>query len=275
MEEAATQRAPIGKLVAHHLVGNHPPDEDARQEAHHGKEYLTRDEVEAVEQRTAEERQPVDGTKRQRAESTDDGSRDGDDDGSLAAGDEQLFLEEGRRHLVERHQRRQGCQRQQHEEQQRHDVAHNGHGGKSLLEDVGQRDEDERRTAVGTDAYGEGCRENHEAGQDSHQTVDDGYLRGRLGQVGMFREIAGVGTQTAHGYGQRIERLAQRTEEHVAVDLCEVGLKQELNALVGSGQHARRPHDDEQQHEERRHEHLRRPFYAVAHAVFYDEVGDA
>lgn len=59
VEKGAAQRAPVGELVADDFVGDEPTDEDAGEEAHHGEENLTRHEVEDVEQRHAEELQPV------------------------------------------------------------------------------------------------------------------------------------------------------------------------------------------------------------------------
>ena len=91
--------------------------------------------------------------------------------------------------------------------------------------------------------------------------------------VFFFREIAGIGTQTPHRDTHRVERLSQGTEEHVAVNLREVGLEQELDTLVGIGQHARSPDDEEQQDKQRGHHHLRRLLNTVAHPVFYNQMG--
>ena len=126
----------------------------------------------------------------------------------MLAGGMQLLLNEGRGYLVQRHQRRQGCQRQQHEEQQGDDIAHDGDGCKGLLEHVGQGDEDERGSRVWVHTYGEGGREYHESSQDGHHAVDDGNLRSRLRQIGGFREVAGIGTQTPHRNAQRVECLS-------------------------------------------------------------------
>ena len=253
MEESSAQLAAIGKLVAHHLVVDIPADEDTRQEAHHGQEDLTGDEIEQIEQRLAKICHSIDGPQRQRAEGSDNGSAHRHQQGGALAGGVQLFLEECRRDLVERYERCQCCQRQQQEEQQRDDVAHGGDTGEGLFEDVGQRDEDERRSAVGRDAHRECRGENHESGQDGHEAVDDGNLRGRLSEVGMVREVAGVGTQTAHGDAHGIERLAEGAKEHVAGDFREVGLEQKLDALLGMGQQARSTDNDEQQDEQGGH----------------------
>ena len=62
MEEAVvvTQFSPVAELVAYDFMRHEPTDEDAGQEAYYGQENLTRDEVEPVEQRLTEERQPID-----------------------------------------------------------------------------------------------------------------------------------------------------------------------------------------------------------------------
>ena len=101
MEEASSQSAPVGELVVYYLVGYHPANEDTCQETYDGQEYLTSDEVEPFEQRTAEHDQTVDSPQRQRAERTDDAGQDGDPHGGTLTGGMQLFLEEGRRHLVQ------------------------------------------------------------------------------------------------------------------------------------------------------------------------------
>ena len=55
VEETSPQRSPVGELVMNYAVGNKPSDEDTGQEAYYWQEYLSRDEVEPVEQRAAEE----------------------------------------------------------------------------------------------------------------------------------------------------------------------------------------------------------------------------
>ena len=77
---------------------------------------------------------------------------------------------------MERHQRGQCRQRQQHEEEQRDTVTHHREGGKCLLKHIRQRDEDERRTAIRINPYREGSREDHQSGKNSHHTVYQRYL---------------------------------------------------------------------------------------------------
>ena len=66
------QRPVIRKLLLYDMMGHIPADEDTGQETDDGQEYLTRDEVEPVEQRLAKDDQSIDGTQRQRTECTDD-----------------------------------------------------------------------------------------------------------------------------------------------------------------------------------------------------------
>ena len=101
MEEASAQLAPVGELVVYYLVGYHPSNEDTCQETYDGQEYLTSDEVEPFEQRPTEEYQTVDSAQLQRTERTNDTGQDGDPHGGTLTGGMQLFLEEGRRHLVQ------------------------------------------------------------------------------------------------------------------------------------------------------------------------------
>ena len=60
VEETSTQRAPIGKLVVHHLMRHEPTNKDTSQEADNRQEYLTCYEVEPVEKRLADERKTID-----------------------------------------------------------------------------------------------------------------------------------------------------------------------------------------------------------------------
>ena len=62
VEEASMQGAPVGKLIAYHLVRHEPSQEDAGQEPDNGQEYLSCQEVKPVEQRAPKERQTIDGT---------------------------------------------------------------------------------------------------------------------------------------------------------------------------------------------------------------------
>ena len=55
VEETSAQRAPVGELVAYHLVGQKPTDKDTGQETDDGQEDLAGNEVEPVEQRLSQE----------------------------------------------------------------------------------------------------------------------------------------------------------------------------------------------------------------------------
>ena len=213
--------------------------------------------------------------KRQRTERSHHATRHGDNQRGSVARHAQLFLEEGGAHLVERNERREGGKRQQRIEHQTYDIAHHRHRRESLLEHVGQRDEDERRTRVGTNAHTEGRRKNHQSRKYGHDGVDDAYLYGRRAEVGLLAVVGGEGADAAHSDAQRVERLSEGSEKDVGRQLREVGLEQKLNAGPGIGQQARADHYHQQQYEQRRHEHLRCLLNAVAHAVAYHEVGHA
>ena len=60
MEETSAQFTPVGEFVVDNLVRYYPAYEDAGQETYGGQEYLTRDEVEPVEQRPSEDDQSID-----------------------------------------------------------------------------------------------------------------------------------------------------------------------------------------------------------------------
>ena len=111
VEETSTQCPPVRELVAYCLMGHKPSDEDTGQEAYYWQEYLSRDEVEPVEQRLAKE-----------ASDRRQHPNDNEQNAPMMAVDTvtimaasfrvmcKLLLEEGRRHLMQRHQRRQGSQ---------------------------------------------------------------------------------------------------------------------------------------------------------------------
>ena len=100
---------------------------------------------------------------------------------------------------MQRDIRGEGSNRQKNVESQGNNILHHGHGAESLLKDVGQRDEDQRRSAIGLHPYRHGSRENHQSCQNSHERIDDGNLEGCTHQVRFPFEIAGVGTETSHG----------------------------------------------------------------------------
>ena len=55
-EQLTAHRAPIRKLITHYLLRYTPTQEQTGKESCQRKEYLTRNEVEPIEQRLSEER---------------------------------------------------------------------------------------------------------------------------------------------------------------------------------------------------------------------------
>ena len=185
-----------------------PADEDTSEEANDRQEQLAGDEVEEIEHRHTEELVVMPGTQREGTDDTHDDTTDGDYQRCPFSGGAKFLFEEGGAHLMEGDQRRKGCHRQQGVEKHGDNIAQARNTSEGLLEHVRQGDEDERWTAVGLHTDREGCREDDQSSQYGHQEVDDANLYGRLREVGLTGEIAGVGTDTAHGNAQRIERLA-------------------------------------------------------------------
>ena len=157
---------------------------------------------------------------------------------------------------MERHERCKSRQGQKNIKQQRDNPAQDRNCSKSLIEDIGQGDEDERRTAIGRDTHRESRREDHQSGKDSHHEVDDRYLQGCLEQIGLSAEVGSIGTDTTHTDAERIERLPQSTEKHTVVHLGEIGFQQELHALSCIRQQAGSHHDDKQEDEQDGHHNL-------------------
>ena len=113
MEHIATESAPVGELVVNNLVRQIPAYEKTSEETTYGKEHLTGDKVENVEQCLTKEWQTLNATKRQGTERAHDTAANGDDERSLVACETQLLLKECRADLVERDERRESCERKQ------------------------------------------------------------------------------------------------------------------------------------------------------------------
>ena len=74
--------------------------------------------------------------------------------------------------------RSQGCKHQQGIEHHTNHPPYLRHPDKGLLKHVRQRDEDERRTTVGANAYREGSGEYHESCEDGYHRVEHHNLTG-------------------------------------------------------------------------------------------------
>ena len=170
--------------------------------------------------------------------------------------------------------RSEGCQRQKHVEDECHGGAQEGYARESLLKNIGEGDKHERRTRVGADAYGKGGRENHQAGKYGHHAVYHTDFHGCGEQGRASFEVRGVCADTAHGNTERIERLTQSSEKHLASDLAEVGLQEEGDATTGTWQKARCHHHYEEQDEECGHEQFGHTLYAFLHATRHHQMGD-
>ena len=73
-EETALQGSPVSKLILYDLLRYIPAQEQAGKESCQRKEYLTRNEVEPIEQRLSEGRKFICCTQRERTEGSDDGT---------------------------------------------------------------------------------------------------------------------------------------------------------------------------------------------------------
>ena len=97
-----------------------------------------------------------------------------------------LFGKEGCTNLMHGDGARQGGKYQQGIEQDADDIAHGRQRTESLLEDVWQRDEDERRATVGTDAHGGGGGEDNQPGEYGDEGVKQCYLAGGIQQASLL-----------------------------------------------------------------------------------------
>ncbi len=204
---------------------------------------------------------------RERAERTENHHSGRDIDGRAAARHVPLFVEVGRRDFVERDGRGQCGQGQQDEEDERPEVAE-----RKLLEDVGQRDEDQLGACRRGDAEAEDGGEDHYAGQDGNKRVEQGDLQGGCLQVGAFAEIGGVGDEASHADAEREEGLAHGAERDGAAHFREVGLEEEAQACACVRQRQRAHAERTEDQEEHGHHQLRGALDAFLHATHNDDV---
>ena len=133
----------------HYLLRNIPSHKDTGEERSHRHEPLCRKIVATVEKRLAKEGEFGNRTTRQGTEDTYHTTSHRLYPGSTTAGDMHLLIEESRTYLVHGDGRGKRRQHKQGIEKHRDDITHHRHGSKSLIEHIGQGDEDKRRTAVG------------------------------------------------------------------------------------------------------------------------------
>ena len=193
MEQFATQGAPVGKLVTHHLVRQIPAHEQASEETADGQHHLSCNEIEEIEQRTVADFKEVELAQRQRTYGAYHRAEYRNRPCGTLPGSVHLLMYERGGNLMERDERRYGRQCKQSVKGKTHHIAHYGQRGEGLLEHVGQRDEHKRRPRVGINAYGKGRREYHKPGQDGHGSIENADLHGRLHQVGLTAEIRRIG----------------------------------------------------------------------------------
>ena len=169
MNKALVDCAPVGDFVVHHLMVDIPANEDTGEEGAQRQTAVGRKPIEGIEQRHSEGGTPVPHAQRQRADAARDDGIERDHTGCLPTTDAQLFAEERGAYFVNGDiggERRYGEQQVEHDA---HDIFHDRHGTECLLEDIGQRDEDERGTAVGLHTHREGCRKDDKSGEDGYQ----------------------------------------------------------------------------------------------------------
>ena len=173
----------------HYLLRNIPSHKDTGEERSHRHEPLCREIIATVEKRLAKEGEFGNRTTRQGTEDTYHTTSHRLYPGSTTAGDMHLLIEESRTYLVHGDGRGKRRQHKQGIEKHRDDITHHRHGSKSLIEHIGQGDEDKRRTAVGLHAHGECCRKNHQSCQDGYQRIEESYLCGSLEKIGLTAEV--------------------------------------------------------------------------------------
>ena len=172
-EKALGDTAVVGELAAHDVFGHVPTDEEAGEEGAGRQQVLGGEVVAEVEDVKAEELQLWHGAHRQRAHDGDGGADGGEHPCGTRATGVQLFGEEGGADLVHGDGAGEGREDQKGVEKDGDDAADEWYRAEGLLEDVGQGDEDERRTGVGRHADGEGGGEDHQAGEDGDGAVEE------------------------------------------------------------------------------------------------------
>ena len=185
--------APVRELIAHHLARCYPADEDTRREGSERQEDIRREEVTEVEEVLSTHLDIYCATRERTGDADKDGY-DSLDDGALWPRNMQFLKEERRTDLVHGDRRGEGCQSQECIEQNADDITQDR--SESLLKDVRQRDEDQRRATVRVHAYRERRGEDHQASKDSNEGIDKRYLHRGFQEVRLTCEVRCVGTKT-------------------------------------------------------------------------------
>ena len=189
-------RAVVGEFVIDRLSGNVPAHKETSKQSTQRHHEVGRQLVAEVHERRAQHLDAGECSYRPGAEDADDRSYHRGNPCSLHAGQVKLLGEECRTYLVHGDGAGQCGKDQQGIEHDADRVGYCGEVAKGLLEHVGQGDEDERRSAVGTHTHREGRGEYHQAGQDGYHGVEQRYLSGGAQQTDVVTVVAGIGTQT-------------------------------------------------------------------------------
>ena len=179
-EESSLQCSPVGELITHNLLRHIPSQEKAGEERTHWHQQLCRQVITPSQEVLAADDQLWHGTLRQRAEDSDDTTDDGLHPSTLLATDFLLLIDASRTYLVHGDGGGQCRQHQQGIEEHRHAITHNRHIGKCQVEDIRERDENQRRTTIWLNTHREGGREYHQTSQDSDDRIDHDNLACRL-----------------------------------------------------------------------------------------------
>ena len=146
---------PIGKLLTHQGLRGEPPHKDTREQGASRQHILCRQIVAELHQGHAQQLD-VRLAYRQRAENGNQAAHSRLNPSRCRTSYLQFFVEESRADLMHGDGRGQSSEYQQGIEQDTGHIAHPRYWGKSLMEHIRQRDEDERRTTVGIHSYREG-----------------------------------------------------------------------------------------------------------------------
>ena len=177
MDKAYVGGAPVGDFVVHHLMIHIPANEKAGEECTDRQAAIGREPVEEIKERHSEERTPVPHTQGKGTDATRDDGIERNKTGCIAAAQMQLLTQKRGAYFVDGYITGQGGNGQQQVEQDAHHILHEGHAAESLLKDIGQRDEDERRTAVRLNAHRKSSWEDDESGQNGYQRINGSYLK--------------------------------------------------------------------------------------------------
>ena len=134
---------PVGDLVAHYFPRDIPSDEKTGEEGAQGQQDIGSERIAEVQQSLSHDGEMGKHAIGQRAEHRDNAAEHSDNPCPLVAGDMQFLMEESGAYLMHRDGGSERRECQQRVKKHRDDISHHRDTAERLMENIGQRDENE------------------------------------------------------------------------------------------------------------------------------------